>query len=463
VSSQDVIVVGGGLAGLAASIALADSGLKVGLIEKAPRLGGRATSYVLPDGESIDNCQHVTLRCCTNLEDFYRRIGTADRIRYYDRLVFATPGGGRSEMQPSVLPAPLHLAPAFGAVSFLNWRDKIGIARALFRIVRCAGKPEFNSPLTMLEWLKQERQTPQAIDRFWGIVLVSALNEELHRMDAAYGIAVFWKAFLSNRQGFSVGIPQVPLTELYTLKNEKIEVKTRCGVAQLLMEGNSVAGVRLEDGSEVHANHCVAAVPFNRLFHLLPPVLRDRYEFAGLEKFDVSPITSVHLWFDGPVMTEHFLTALDRTTQWVFNKTRLSAATNAASGEYLQIVISASRALTGKSQNEIIEISLRELAELIPQVSGVVPKRCMVVRESAATFSPQPGCDRWRPDQTTSVANLFIAGDWTQTGWPATMESAVRSGYRAAEGVLGKLGRHAELVRPELPVSRLARWLSRPG
>jgi zeta-carotene desaturase len=415
----------------------------------------------LPDGESIDNCQHVTLRCCTNLEDFYRRIGAFGRIRYYDRLVFAGARGERSEIRPSALPAPLHLAPAFATARFLNWQDKLGIARALFTVVRCAGKPVFASPISMLEWLKQQRQTQQAIDRFWGIVLISALNEDLDRIDAAYGIAVFWKAFLSNRDGFSVGIPAVPLTELYTLSNERIDVHTRCGVAELLVEEESIAGVRLDDGSEVRADYCIAATTFDRLRQMLPPGLRNRQVFADLTRFEVSPITSVHFWFDRSMMPELFLAALDRTIQWVFNKTKLSAAVdNGVSGEYLQLVISASHALTGKPQKEIIELCRRELAELIPQTAGAEPTRSIVVRENAATFSPRPGCDRWRADQRTSIRNLFLAGDWTQTGWPATMEGAVRSGYLAAEGILEETGRRVPLVLPELPVSRLARWLS---
>ena len=456
VSAQDVIVIGGGLAGLAASVALADSGLRVLLLEKAPRLGGRATTYLLPDGESIDNCQHVTLRCCTNLEDFYRRIGASGKIRYYDTLIFSGARGERTVLRPSSLPAPLHLAPSFAAARFLNWQDKIGIARALFSIIRCAGKPVFASPISMLDWLKQQGQTQQATDRFWGIVLVSALNEDLDRMDAAYGIAVFWKAFLSNRDGFAVGIPAVPLAELYTISNERIDVRTRCGVAELLIEEGSAAGVRLDDGSEIRAEYCIAATTSDRLTQMLPPALGNRDGFANLSKFEVSPITSVHLWFDRPVMQEPFLTALDRTIQWVFNKTTTS-------GEYLQIVISASHALSGKPQKEIIELCRRELSELIPRTAGVEPTRSIVVRENAATFSPLPGCDRWRPTQRTSIRNLFIAGDWTQTGWPATMEGAVRSGYLAAEGILDQVGRKAQLVLPDLPLSRLARCLSKGG
>src|SRR5215510_7660975 len=174
-----VVVVGGGLAGLAASIALAENGLRVSLVEKHPRLGGRATSYLLPSGEYIDNCQHVTLRCCTNLEDFYRRIGVSGKIHYYDRLAFSDSKGNRSEIKPSGLPAPLHVAPSFASFRLLNWKDKLSIARAMLSILRAGSKPRLAQNTSMLDWLKQTGQTPNAIDRFWRVVLVSALNEEL--------------------------------------------------------------------------------------------------------------------------------------------------------------------------------------------------------------------------------------------------------------------------------------------
>jgi len=464
--SPHVIVIGGGLSGLSASIALADFGFRVSLLEKTPRLGGRATSYVLPTGEQIDNCQHVTLRCCANLADFYSRTGVADKIRYYDQLVFADSKGQRAFIKPSKLPAPFHLLPSFATFRLLKWKDKQAVAHAMLRIVGSGGRPELSGAITMLDWLKQQKQTQAAIDRFWRTVLVSALNEDLEYIDASYGIAVFWKAFLSNPGGFRVGIPAVPLADLYRSTSERIErkqghVRTRCGVAEIQVCGNKVSSVQVEDGSEMNADYYVAALTFDRLLKTLPDGIRTQEPFANFQNLFVSPITSVHLWFDRIVMQEPFLTSVDQTIQWVFNKTKLYGDGPPKSAQYLQIVISASRGLRDRSQQEIIELCKDELARLFPATREARLIRSVVICENAATFSPQPGCDRWRPDQCTPISNLFLAGDWTQTGWPATMESAVRSGYRAAEAILAQEGRPARVIQPELPVTGLARWIHR--
>jgi len=436
--SANVIVVGGGLAGLAAAVALADSGFQVSILEKSPRLGGRATSYELSDGETIDNCQHVTLGCCTNLADFYRRIGASGKIKFHQTLVFAGPDGRRAQIRKSSLPAPLHLAPSFARFPFLNGTDKRRIAGALFRIARSGGRPRVSSSMTMLDWLKQQRQTPRGIERFWKTVLVSALNENLDRMDAGYGITVFWKAFLSNPEGFAIGIPAVPLSELYDFRHDRIDVRTRTGVAEVRPDV-----VRLENGSDLRAGYCVVAIPFDRLAKVLPVV--------SVSNLRVSPITSVHFWFDRVVMQEPFAAVLDRTIQWIFNR---------SNGQYVQIVISASYGLTGRSQQEIIELCRKELAEIIPATKEAALKRSVVIRENSATFSPEPGCDVWRPSQRTPIPNVFIAGDWTQTGWPATMESAVRSGYLAAEEILKLEGLEGRFLQPDLPAKGISAWFA---
>ena len=444
-----VVVIGGGLGGLSASIALAGNGFQVSLHEKAPRLGGRATSYVLPDGEPIDNCQHVTLGCCVNLQDFYSRIGAADKIRYFDRLLFADSSGRRAEIKLSGLPAPFHLVPSFTSFRLLTLKDRLAIARAMLRIIASGGRPRLPAMASMMDWLKLQRQTPKAIDRFWRTVLVSALNEDLDRIDARYGIDVFWKAFVSNPAGFRVGLPAVPLAELYDASRDRLDqVQTRCGAAEILFGGDAVTGVRLDDGREVNADYYIAAVTIDRLLKILPEAVRGQDPFANLHKLKSSPITSVHLWFDRPVMRERFMASLDQTIQWVFNRT----------GEYLQIVISASRGLVQRSQEQIVDLCRSELAKLIPETVKAELKRAIVVRENAATFSPEPGCDRWRPSQRTRFRNLFLAGDWTETGWPATMEGAVRSGYLAAEGILAAEGAPLRLVKDDLPATGLARW-----
>ena len=189
-----MIVIGGGLAGLAAGVALADSGWRVRLFEQRPFLGGRATSYVLPDGEHVDNCQHVTLGCCTNLDDFYRRVGASDKIKFFDRLLFLDPQGRRGEMQAGLLPAPFHLTGSFASFAPLTLLDKLSIARAMVDILRTQGRPadlQENGGISMLEWLRRRSQTKRAIERFWRVVLVSALDEELDRTDARFGVDVF--------------------------------------------------------------------------------------------------------------------------------------------------------------------------------------------------------------------------------------------------------------------------------
>src|ERR1700683_1571078 len=386
--SQSVLVIGGGLAGLASAVALGEAGLQVRLVEKRPHLGGRATSYTLPDGTEVDNCQHVTLGCCTNLADFYRRAGAGGKIRFYDRLYFVDGAGRRSTIEASKLPPPLHMAPSFLFFGALTFADKRAIAKALLAIAWAGGRRAEIDSLSMLDWLKRMKQTQGAIERFWRVVLVSALDEELARTDARYGIEVFWKAFLGNSTGYRVGIPMVPLADLYQGCREAIvqrggEVRLRCGIREIRVKGNCFAGAVLDDGTELFADACVSAVPHDALLGLLPQECTDvNTTLEGLHHLKTSPITGVHLWFDRQVMREPFLTLLDHTTQWVFNKTLLyksdetnrgaarpsdeQAATVEGSGQYLQLVISASYDLIPRSRQEIIELCRRELAAVLP-------------------------------------------------------------------------------------------------
>jgi squalene-associated FAD-dependent desaturase len=467
-SSKSVIVIGGGLAGLSSAVALAEAGYRVRLLEKRPHLGGRAASYVLPGGEHVDNCQHVTLGCCTNLEDFYRRVGAAEKIRFFDRLLFAAPDGRRGTMESFPLPAPLHMAASFARFSLLGWNDKLAIGRALLAIARSGGRPKDISSdagaVTMLAWLQKQRQTDRAIRRFWEVILISALDEELDRVDARYGIDVFWKAFLSTRAGYRVGIPCVPLGELYDGCKEAIarrggEVLLRAGVRGFQVKGNQVIGVEREDGSVETADYYLAAVPQDLLPELLPADVVEREAvFLNLRNLRTSPITGVHLWFDKKIMNEPFLTLLDSTTQWVFNKTQLNDSGADAQGQYLQLVISASYSLVPRSRQEIIDLCLKELHDVLPAIREAKLVKGTVVKETSATFSPAPGSDRWRPAQKSPLTGLFLAGDWTSTGWPSTMEGAVRSGYLAAEAILSDAGEPRKFLRPDLPAEGLSRF-----
>jgi squalene-associated FAD-dependent desaturase len=476
--SQSVLVIGGGLAGLASAVALAEADLEIRLLEKRPYLGGRATSYTLPDGSEVDNCQHVTLGCCTNLTDFYRRAGAADKIRFYDRLYFVDRTGRRSTLRASALPPPLHMAPAFFSFGSLTFADKGAIAKALLAIARAGGKPSGIDSLSMLDWLHRMKQTPPAIERFWRVVLVSALDEELERTAAQYGIDVFWKGFLASRSGYQIGIPTVPLATLYEGCRDAIvsrggSVGLRSGVRQVRLQNGAFASVVMEDGFEVAADVCIAAVPHSVLLGLLP---KEFGEPGGpletLQRIRTSPITGVHMWFDRVVMSEPFLTLLDHKTQWIFNKSLLYREmgngtqiakddATCSSGRYLQLVISASYDFVPLSRQQIIDLCRAELADVLPATREARLERATVIKEISATFSPEPGIDQLRPAQDFGVKNLFLAGDWTRTGWPSTMEGAVRSGYLAAEAVLAKLGRAQKFVRPDLPAEGLSNFWAR--
>jgi squalene-associated FAD-dependent desaturase len=457
-----VIVIGGGLAGLSAGVSLAEAGWRVRLFEQRPFLGGRATSYVLPDGEQVDNCQHVTLGCCTNLEDFYRRVGAQDKVKYFDRLLFQDPQGRQGIMQAGLLPAPLHMTGSFLMFAPLSQADKRSIARAMLEILRGKGHTaDLDTPggISMLEWLRKRKQTAGAIQRFWRVVLVSALDEELDKTDARFGVDVFWKGFLSNRKGYRMGVPAVPLAELYD--GCKLEIERRGGEVSLRMpvrtihfQAGGIEGVEFDGGRLEAADAYVFAIPHDALADLLPgEVKQQEPSLAHLDNIKASPITGVHFWFDREVMREPFVTLLDTTTQWIFNKTALYAGSNGSGttkGQYLQLVISASYGLLQKPRQEIIDLCLAEVRQALPAAREAKLVKATVIKEAAATFSPQPGVDRWRPKQQTLVNRLFLAGDWTDTGWPATMEGAVRSGYLAAEAVLRVAGTPKTILQPDL-------------
>jgi zeta-carotene desaturase len=346
-------------------------------------------------------------------------------------------------------------------------------------ILQTQGKPtdlNENGGISMLEWLRRRGQTKRAIERFWRVVLVSALDEELDRTDARFGVDVFWKAFLSNSAGYRMGVPAVPLANLYDGCKSEIErrggeVILRAPVRGLKIENGELAGIRFDEGREETADAYIFAVPHMTLAELLPEsVKQSDPSLANLDKIKVSPITGVHFWFDRTVMREPFVTLMDTTTQWIFNKTALYADSNGAgkpaasaqSAQYLQLVISASYDLLQKSRQEIIDLCLKEVCEALPAAREAQLVKATVIKEAAATFSPEPGVDRWRPKQQTSISRLFLAGDWTATGWPATMEGAVRSGYLAAEALLRAEGTARTFLQPDLPPDGfIAMWLGK--
>jgi squalene-associated FAD-dependent desaturase len=458
-----VVIVGGGLAGLAAASALARQQLAITLLEARSQLGGRAGAFTdAATGEVLDTCQHVSMGCCTNFAHFCRTFGIAHRFQRQKRLFFLTRDGRMTVWQGWPWPAPWHQLPALVQAHFLSLGEKLRLAAALVALSRC----DRDDDPPFAEWLARHRQTPELVRKFWDVVLVSALNEASDRVGLRYARKVFRDAFLTSRQGGVVEVPTVPLTRLWGeavasgLRRQGVDIRCNCPVQAVEVRHGQATGLRLRGGEQVQADAYLLAVPFDRVCDLLPgEEVRQRPEFAGLSRLETSPIASVHLWYDRPILpplprhaqrgeddgqepTLPHVVLIGCRSQWVFARGRTAA------GEYpLQVVISHSRNL-GRQQIEREVVG--ELEQLFAARRQARLLRCRVLVEKAATFSVRPGVDAWRPSQRTSLPNLFLAGDWTRTGWPATMEGAVRSGYLAAEACMRALGQPQDFLQPDL-------------
>jgi squalene-associated FAD-dependent desaturase len=443
-----VIVVGGGLAGLAAAVALAPRGFAVTVLESRNRLGGRASSFEDPaTGQLIDACQHVSMGCCTNFHHFCDTIGVAGALEPQPKLYFQTPDRRISLFKPDPWPAPLHLGRALAAAHYLTATDKLRIAYGLARML--LEPPDADPPLH--DWLVRHHQNSRTIDRFWSVVLVSALNETADRVGLKYARKVFRDGFIRHRDAFTVHVPTVPLANFYGeelrnwLTQHKLELIENAGVQKINFDGNRAINCTLRDGTTRTAERFILAVPFGRALDLLPQHLAADPFFAPIGNLQPSPITSVHFWFDRTVLNEPHVVLVECLGQWVFNRGEV------APGEYyLQVVVSAARSLRGLGREEVTAQILAELRRLYPRAETASVLRSKVVTEHAATFSAVPGVDASRPTQATPIPNFFLAGDYTRTGWPATMEGAVRSGYLAAEAILTQANRPERIIRPEL-------------
>jgi zeta-carotene desaturase len=464
---KSVAVIGGGVAGMSAACALAEAGFQVQLIERRPYLGGRASSYWHPGvNEVIDNCQHVLFGCCTNLQGFYRRIGVADRIHWTREMTMIEPGGRRSRLGPFTLgplklPAPLHSAPSFLNTDAFTLADKLSLGRAM----RAMMKPEAltDTRESLGDWLRRHKQTEGALNRFWRLVIASALNAEIDSIAVHYAAKVIRELFLSSADAGSMGMSTVPLTELYEHVTEFIAGHGGC-----MLLNTHVEGAAWDEASrkwlictrtgELVADYVILALPFEAMQKLLPhlPAEEGKEKLARqLERHEHWPICSVHLWFDREITELEHAVLLDREIHWMYNQSKLQGR----GGNYIELVVSATRSFAALPRNAAIQLALRELAEFFPLVKEVKLEKVALVKEMHATFGVPPGIDWARPHAASSWPHLFLAGDWTATGWPSTMESAARSGHLAAEALGLDAEEPLQCFEDDLKPQGLMKWI----
>jgi squalene-associated FAD-dependent desaturase len=421
VAAGSVAVVGGGLAGLSAGLELKRSGLEVTLFERSRLLGGKATSFEI-DGHEVDNGQHVYLACCTEFVDFVNEIQVLGHDapmlrlqRRFDALLLAR-GESPARLRAARLPAPLHLAPSLLTYHYLPLFDRIRIAAAVARANRPPRQGE-----TFAAWLSRHRQGEAARGAFWNPFMIPALNARLEDVAAEDALFVIRTAFLSDAGASRFGYATVPLGRIAAAAARKLDhVRLRSPVAGLF--DDEVRGVRLESGESAEFDGVVLAIPPARLQRVLGEP--ERFGLTGLDAFESAPIADVHLWYDVPTVGFEFAALLGSPIQWIFEK----------GAGYVCCSMSAAHEYVGWANSDLIELCQRELAELVPALAGATLLRGSATRDREATFVPKIGLRR--PGPVTADPRLVIAGAWTDTGWPATMESAVRSGRAAARALV---------------------------
>lgn len=427
-AARRVAVVGAGLAGLAAALELERAGLAVELFERGRPLGGRATSFQV-GGVEVDNGQHVFLGCCTEFIGFVERVGMRDCLHLQDRFeaLVLSRDGGASRLRAAPLPAPWHLVASFLGYRHLSWPAKLRVIRALAaaRGARGVGGARRQSHDTFAAWLARRRQPADALRAFWEPFFVPALNAPLDRVSAADAAFVIETAFLAHAGAARVGYSTVPLARIAAAAAERLH-RVHLATPVLCLDAapgdGLVRGVVVAGGERIPFDAVVLAVPPPQLARLLGGP--ERFGVFGLAGYEPRAIVDVHLWHDLGSLGFDFAALLDSPVQWVFEK-----------GEgYLCCSMSAADEQVGRPADALVERCWREVSAVVPGLAGARLERGSVTRTREATFVAKPG--RERSGQATGLANLAIAGGWTNTGWPDTMESAVRSGRAAARHLL---------------------------
>ncbi|NUL03494.1 FAD-dependent oxidoreductase [Streptomyces lunaelactis] len=447
--SRNAVVVGGGLAGVTAALQLADAGIRVTLVEGRPRLGGLAFSFRRGD-LTVDNGQHVYLRCCTAYRWFLERVEGAHLAPLQDRLdvpvldVARARGARLGRLRRTALPVPLHLAGSLATYPHLSLAERAGVGRAALALGRLDPADPALDGIDFATWLRRHGQSQRTIEALWDLVGVATLNATAPNASMGLAAMVFKTGLLSEPGAADIGWAHVPLGELHdTLARKALDsagVRTELSTRVREISRAEHGRWRVEvDGEQLDADTVVLAVPQRETHALLPDgALEDPDRLLDI---GTAPILNIHVLYDRKVLRRPFFAALGTPVQWVFDRTDASGLKD---GQYLALSQSAAQDEIDAPVAELRERYLPELERLLPAARGARVRDFFVTRERTATFAPAPGVGRLRPGARTRAPGLYLSGAWTATGWPATMESAVRSGFSAAGAALSALGRPHE-------------------
>ncbi len=454
--SRSALVLGGGLAGIAAAIQLAESGWEVTLLEARATLGGRAFSFSDPrSGLTLDNGQHVIVGACRNLLALLEKIGARDLWSLQSRLDVAVydDSGRLGRLFGVSAPSPLSLLPAFVTYPHLSWPDKLAAVRGLLSMMLTQRSNPSLEEITFYDWLRAHHQTDRAVSNLWNVLIEGTLNDNVRDVSASMGLMIVQDGLLAGRNTANIGYPTAPLSEALGLPAQRyleglgVRVVTGCPVRSINANRDRVVDhVAAGNGMVMEADAFVSAVPFWVLPGLVGESLASAEFYRQLSQLETSPIVNVHLLYDRQVMVGDFCYFIESPLQWVFNSTRIFGADHPGDHQSLSVSISAAWDRVDSGRDQIADVIAAEMTQAFPAAREATLLDCVVVKQRNATFRCVPGANRFRPDPGTDSPNLFLAGEWTNTGWPSTMESAVISGYNAAQAVMSAAGArvHAE-------------------
>ena len=464
-SLPDVVILGGGIAGIAASLELLDSGCRVTLVEARNFLGGRAFSFADSEtGLTLDNGQHVFVGCCTNFIGFLERLGARERWVLQDRLNIPVYSrfGVTGRIAASGLPSPFHLLPSFLAYPHLTLGDKVRVLAGMLRARLADRNSARLEEITFYRWLKENGQSERAIQNLWNLVVEPTLNDNVRDVSAAMGLMIVQDGMLggvrSGNLGYASGglLPSIGGPALNLLRSKGANLVLGSPVIRLLLEtvgtGESqkhhLAGIELANGRRVYGRQFISALPFSSLRRILPPAVADQDIFQSAGRLEWSPILNLHILYSRQVMTEPLCAFVDSPLQWVFNRDEITRSQRRDGSQLVTISVSAAWQYIDMPREELIAQFTAEMAQAFPEACEAGVLNVRVVKQREATFRCVPGAGRLRPGPATSISNLFMAGEWTNTGWPSTMEGAVISGYAAAQALARsqRLASHAQLT-----------------